>query len=128
MELASLIYVMIGGALGSSLRYIVMSFIGRLSSGDFPFATLTVNVAGSFLMGVWIALAASLLPEKSRYMHMFFAVGLLGGFTTFSTFSLDVFYLFERGQYTQIAAYILLSVSLSLSALFVGLWLTKALT
>lgn len=49
MELASLIYVMIGGALGSSLRYIVMSFIGRLSSGDFPFATLTVNVAGSFL-------------------------------------------------------------------------------
>lgn len=125
MEMTALIYVMMGGAVGSAARYAAMSFIGRLSNADFPYSTLAVNVFGSFLMGVWIAVMANLLPEKSRSLHLLFAVGVLGGFTTFSTFSLDIYYLFERGQYLQVASYIISSVVFSVLAFFAGLWLVK---
>lgn len=125
MELIALIYVATGGAIGSLLRYLAMSFIARLTVTSFPYGTLTVNILGSFLMGVWIAVIANWLPERSRDLNLLFAVGLLGGFTTFSTFSLDVFYLFERGEYSQAGAYILGSVVLSVLALVVGMWLVR---
>ncbi len=129
MEITALIYVMAGGAVGSAFRYALMSFIGRLSSlssGDFPYSTLAVNVLGSFLMGVWIGVMANLLPDKARNLHLLFAVGVLGGFTTFSTFSLDIYYLFERSEYLQITGYIISSVLISVLALFAGLWIVKA--
>lgn len=124
----SLIYVMVGGGLGAMLRYIVMSFIGRLGTGAFPYATLTVNILGSFLMGVWIAVMANMLPERGRDLNLLCAVGVLGGFTTFSTFSLDIFYLVERGSNTQAVIYVLTSVLLSFLALIGGMWLIKMIT
>jgi len=125
MEIISIIYVMVGGAIGSAVRYITMSFIGKAASGDFPYGTLAVNIIGSFLMGVWIGYMANLLPERGRNLHLLFAVGVLGGFTTFSTFSLDVFYLAERGQYQQAAFYIAASVILSIAALAFGVFLIR---
>lgn len=128
MQAMALVYVMIGGAIGSMLRYLAMSFIGRLSADSFPYGTFAVNIFGSFLMGVWIAVIANWLPERAKDLHLLFAVGVLGGFTTFSTFSLDVFYLFERGAYAQVASYILGSVVLSVVALVVGMWFVKVIT
>ncbi len=127
MQAMSLIYVMIGGAIGSALRYLAMSLIGRLSVDSFPYGTFAVNIFGSFLMGVWIACMSNWLPERSKDLHLLFAVGVLGGFTTFSTFSLDVFYLFERGAYTQASVYVIGSVALSVIALVAGIWLVKAI-
>jgi CrcB protein len=124
----SLIYVMVGGGLGAMLRYIVMSFIGRLNFGTFPYATLAVNIFGSFLMGLWIAVMANMLPERGRDLNLLFAVGVLGGFTTFSTFSLDIFYLVERGDNIQAVIYVLASVLLSFLALIGGMWLIKMIT
>ena len=128
MQAISLVYVMTGGAIGSMLRYIAMIFIGRMTVSDFPYGTFAINIFGSFLMGVWIAVIANWLPERSKDLHLLFAVGVLGGFTTFSTFSLDVFYLFERGVYIQAAGYVLGSVVLSVIALVVGMWLVKVIS
>ncbi len=116
---------MAGGALGSAARYIAMSIIGKNSAADFPYGTLAVNIIGSFLMGAWIAYMANLLPERGKNLHLLFAVGVLGGFTTFSSFSLDVFYLYERGETMQAALYIISSILLSIAALFFGVWLIK---
>lgn len=125
MQAMSLIYVMTGGAIGSALRYLMMSFIGRLIISPFPFGAIAVNIIGSFLMGVWIAIIANWLPERSRDLHLLFAVGVLGGFTTFSAFSLDIFYLIERTEYNQAGIYIISSVLLSVVAFVAGMWLAK---
>lgn len=121
MNAITFLYVAAGGAFGSMARYAVMSLIGKLHGPLFPYGTLTVNIAGSFLMGVWIAIIATMLPERQRDLHMLIAVGALGGFTTFSTFSLDAFMLFDRGLYVQAGSYILGSVCLSVLALFAGM-------
>jgi CrcB protein len=125
MQVMALVYVMVGGAIGSMLRYIIMNFIGRSGDVTFPYSTLCVNILGSFLMGAWIAIMAHWLPERGRDMNLLFAVGVLGGFTTFSTFSLDVFYLFERGAIMQAATYILSSVICSTLALMIGMFLVS---
>mgnify|MGYP003393403704 FL=1 len=127
MQVMPLIYVMTGGAIGSALRYLMMSFIGRLIVSPFPYGTLAVNVLGSFIIGAWIAVMANLLPERSRDLHLLFAVGVLGGFTTFSAFSLDIFYLFERSAYSEAAFYIIGSVLISVAALVAGMWLVKVI-
>jgi len=119
---------MLGGAIGSAARYASMSLLGKVAGGNFPYGTLFVNIFGSFIMGVWISYMANLLPEKSKDLHLLFAVGVLGGFTTFSTFSLDVFYLFERGAYPQMLAYVLGSVIISLLALMLGMYLVRLAT
>lgn len=126
MQAVALIYVMTGGAIGSALRYIMMSFIGRLIVNPFPYGTLAVNILGSFIMGVWIAIMANLLPERARDLHLLFAVGVLGGFTTFSTFSLDIYYLFERSAYAEAAFYVIGSVVISVLALVAGIWLVRS--
>jgi CrcB protein len=125
MQTMALVYVMVGGAIGSMLRYIIMNFIGRSGDIAFPYSTLCVNILGSFLMGAWIATMAHWLPERARDMNLLFAVGVLGGFTTFSAFSLDVFYLFERGAIMQAAVYILSSVLCSVLALVVGMFIVS---
>ncbi|MEZ5690600.1 MAG: fluoride efflux transporter CrcB [Rickettsiales bacterium] len=121
----SLIYVMVGGAVGSLLRYLLMSFVGRITLSEFPYSTLAVNIVGSFLMGVWIAAVAYWLPSKSKDLHLLFAVGLLGGFTTFSTFSLDLFYLIEKGAYSSAVYYILSSIIASVIALVCGMFVVR---
>lgn len=128
MEFTTLIYVMLGGAVGSLARYLSMSFIGKMFGANFPYGTLAVNIFGSFFMGVWIATMANLLPSRAKDLHLLFAVGVLGGFTTFSTFSLDVYYLAERGEYGQAGVYIFSSVLLSLAALAFGIFLVRQIT
>ncbi len=124
----TLLYVALGGAIGSVMRYLAMSFIGHTLGNDFPYSTLIVNVSGSLVMGVLIGWLAGVLPENAANIRLFVAVGVLGGYTTFSTFSLDAITLMEEGKVLYMAAYILFSVILSLGGLIVGLYLMRALS
>jgi len=109
-----------GGALGAGARFLVnVAFIQLLGPG-FPWATLTVNVMGSFLMGLVVG-ASGLLLGGSALLRTFLATGILGGFTTFSAFSLDVVQLVERRQHALAALYIAASVVISIAALWAGL-------
>lgn len=114
-----------GGALGAMGRYGIGVLIGKMTSSNFPLATIIINIIGSLLMGVFIGLLARYLPEWQAQARLFVAIGLLGGFTTFSAFSLDVISLVERGQMVHAISYILFSVILSILALFLGLILTR---
>ncbi|WP_299784455.1 fluoride efflux transporter CrcB [uncultured Marivita sp.] len=117
--LTTLTLVALGGALGASLRYLTGLGVLRLfGHGDFPVAILTVNVVGSFLMGVFVVAAAH---RGLTHLSPFVMTGVLGGFTTFSAFSLETMTLIERGQLGSAALYITLSVGLSVGALAVGL-------
>jgi len=116
-----------GGALGAVGRYLVMSGVGRmLGPHDFPWGTLTVNIVGSVLMGVLIEVLA-LVWSPSQELRAFLVVGVLGAFTTFSTFSLDVVVLVERGQNLFVAAYVAGSVLLCVGGLFAGLHVMRML-
>lgn len=128
MELISLAYVAFGGAIGSVLRFISSFYISRLLVSSFPYSTFFVNIFGSLMMGVVIALIANLAPDRLRAFYQLFAVGVLGGFTTFSTFSYDSYMLIEKGLYLNAAFYICGSVIISIAALFIGMWLVKSLT
>ena len=116
-----------GGACGAVLRHFSGMAALRLLGPDFPYGTLFVNVTGSFLMGLIIALFAH-LGNPTQELRGFLTVGCLGAFTTFSTFSLDVATLYEGGHMIGAAGYVLLSVALSISALFIGMILIRALT
>ena len=113
--------VALGGALGASARHGVNLGAARLLGPGFPWATLGVNVAGSFLIGLLVAA----LGRDSAWAP-FLLTGLLGGFTTFSAFSLDAVALLQKGQGGAAAAYVLASVLLSLAALVAGLSLGQA--
>lgn len=114
-----------GGALGSVARYLAGVASTRAFGLAFPWGTLIVNIAGSFLIGVFIELFA-LKADLSQEARVFLTVGLCGGFTTFSTFSLDAWVLVERGQWWQAVAYVAGSVLLSIGALVVGLHVVRA--
>ena len=119
-----LVVVAVGGALGAVSRYVVYVLAGLLLGTSFPYGTLIVNIVGSFVMGVLVegmALAWT-IPEQAR---LFLIVGILGAFTTFSTFSLDVAVLYERGRLDLTAFYIVTSVVFSVSALFAGLYVVR---
>ncbi len=115
-----------GGAVGAAARYVVMSAIGALLGSGFPYATLAVNVAGSFVLGLLVEMMA-LFWSPGEGLRAFMVVGMLGAFTTFSTFSLDVAVLYGRGALLAAAAYIIASVVLSIVALFLGLAVVRAL-
>ena len=121
--LHTLPFVALGGAVGASLRYLTNHLALRLAGTGFPFGTLTVNVLGSFAMGVLVVLLGQF--SANRYAPLLMT-GLLGGFTTFSAFSLDAVTLVERGEAGLAAAYVLASVGLSLAAITAGLWLTRS--
>lgn len=125
MNALALLYVGFGGGFGAMMRYLAISAVARLNPGEFPLGTLLVNVAGCLLMGVWIASIAVLTPAKAKDLHLLFATGALGGFTTFSAFSFDLFFLTERGLYTQAALYVVGSVLISFVALLAGIMLVK---
>lgn len=120
----SLILVAAGGALGASLRYLWGIWVHRLFGGptDFPIAIMSANILGSFLMGAFVALAAH---RGLTHLNPFITVGLLGGFTTFSSFSLEAVRLIERGDVGHAAVYVGLSVGLSILGLVAGLWLAR---
>jgi len=115
-----------GGAIGAGSRYLVNVGCAACLGSSFPWATLTVNVIGSLLMGVVVAISQPLLGG-SALMRTFLATGILGGFTTFSAFSLDVVELLERHQPVTAALYMMTSVALSVGALVAGLAVTKAI-
>jgi CrcB protein len=119
--------VFAGGGIGAALRHGVNLASARVLGGGFPFATLFENVTGSLLMGLLAGYFAFRhgLPQHWR---LFLATGILGGYTTFSAFSLDAVLLYERGEIALAAFYILLSVALSLGGLFVGLALVRQFT
>lgn len=113
-----------GGGLGSVLRYGVQMLLHeRIVPYQFPWATFTVNILGSFMIGLFYALSARF--HLSEEMRLFLTAGLCGGFTTFSTFSNDSLALLRQGDVTMFAVYVLLSVSLGLLAVFAGASLTK---
>ncbi len=115
--LTTLSQVALGGAIGASLRYLVGLGASRVVGHGFPWGTLAVNVAGSFAMG---ALVVWLAQKDSTRLAPLLATGVLGGFTTFSAFSLDALTLYERGQAAVAAAYVVASVALSLLAVVAG--------
>lgn len=114
-----------GGALGAMARYGVASLVGRLWPTSFPLATLLINIIGSIAMGLFIGLLARFLPPNQEQARLFVAVGILGGFTTFSSFSLDSIVLLERGAWLQAGLYIALSVVVCLIGLYLGLLITR---
>ena len=115
-----------GGALGAMARHGTGVLVTRFwGTGGFPLATLLVNIVGSAAMGVFVGLMAHWLPAWQPEARLFFAVGVLGGFTTFSSFSLDTIVLVERGDLLQAGAYVLLSVVLCLLGLYLGLLATR---
>jgi CrcB protein len=116
--------IAIGGAIGAVGRHYVSVAMALLMGHGFPWGTLVVNVAGSFLMGVLIETMA-LVWSPSLEMRALLTVGVLGAFTTFSTFSLDVATLYERGAPIILAIYVAASVGISLLALFAGLRLMR---
>lgn len=119
------LWVALGGAIGAAARYLVGVQAIRLFGLDFPWGTMIVNIVGSFAMGVIIALFAHKL-EASQEVRAFLTTGVLGGFTTFSAFSLDFAVLAERKAVAAAGFYVLGSVGLSIVALFAGLWIIRA--
>ena len=119
------ISVALGGAIGASARYLTSLGAMRLMGPGFPWGTLTVNVVGSFLMGVLVVVLAQKGGMKAA---PFLMTGVLGGFTTFSAFSLDAFTLYERGQTGAALTYVAASVLLSLVAIVAGVLVTRAVT
>jgi fluoride exporter len=111
----------IGGALGAMARYGFSSTVGALANG-FPVATLLINILGSIAMGLLVGFLAKTTPQYQNEIRLFVAVGVFGGFTTFSAFSLDAITLIERGDFIQAATYILASVIFSLIGLMMGLY------
>lgn len=120
------LWVALGGAIGSAARYSINVWSGRMFGTEFPWHTLIVNVLGCFAMGVLIELMA-LRFHVTHEARAFLTTGILGGFTTFSAFSLDFAYLVERKHMMAAGGYALASVMVSLLAVFAGMNLIRAI-
>jgi CrcB protein len=117
--------VMAGGAIGSALRYQLGRLCTRAFGMGWPWGTLAANVIGGLVMGLfagWLAARA----QGSEQLRVFFAVGILGGFTTFSSFSLESWLMIERGETLSALTYIVASVVVSIGALAAGLMIMRA--
>ena len=121
-----LILVMLGGGIGAGLRHLVNMGAMRLFGMGFPIATLVVNVVGCLLMGLIAGYFALRAQGGGDNLRLLLTTGLLGGFTTFSAFSLDAVLLWERGQGGQATFYVVASVVLSLAGLVAGLWSVRS--
>jgi len=121
--MSPLFLVMLGGALGSGARYWTGRQMLDAFGPDFPYGTLTVNWVGGLLMGLLAGVLAR--TGGTEGWRLFIGVGILGGFTTFSSFSLDTITLIERGQITVAIGYVALSLLGSLAALWAGLSITR---
>ena len=122
--LVTLIYVALGGALGAAARYGVSGWVQAAVGAGFPAGTMVVNVAGSFLLGLSFRYLQAI--PASPELRALVAIGLLGGFTTFSTFSFESAALLQDGEWGKAAAYALGSLVLGLIAVFVGFWVAAA--
>lgn len=122
----TLLSVAAGGAIGATLRYALAGSIGRAMGHGFPWGTLMVNVLGSALMGVLAVVLMERFPGAWGRYAPFLMTGVLGGFTTFSAFSLDALYLIERGRLVAAALYVGGSVFLCIFGLWLGLAAARA--
>jgi CrcB protein len=116
--------VFLGGGLGAALRHGINLVSARTLGTEFPFGTLIINVTGSLVMGL-IAGYLAVKGDASQHWRLFLMTGILGGYTTFSAFSLDAALLYERGATGLAAIYVLASVILSIGGLFAGLALVR---
>jgi CrcB protein len=123
-----LLFVGLGGAVGAMARYLTNVQLGRLAGPGAPWAgTLTVNVVGGFLMGALVGYLAFRGGAEQERLRLLLGVGVLGGYTTFSAFSLDAVTLIRDRDFGGAATYVVASVLLSIAALFVGLWAARRL-
>ena len=118
----TVLQVALGGAIGAAARYGVGVAVLRVAGPGFPVAVMGVNILGSFLMGAFVVFAAN---RGLSHMSPFVMTGLLGGFTTFSAFSLEAVTLWEKGDVGAAALYVGLSVAGSIFGLVVGLWVMR---
>jgi fluoride exporter len=123
----SYLLVFIGGGLGATLRHVINMVFTRNFGTAFPYHTFFINVTGSIVMGL-IAGYLAFKGEASQHWRLFLMTGILGGYTTFSAFSLDTALLYERGEVALAALYVVGSVALSIAGLFAGLALVRHLT
>lgn len=123
----AILLVSLGGAVGAVTRYLAGIGVAALWRDPFPLGTLLINAVGSLAMGLLVGWLAKALPPGQNEIRLFVAVGILGGFTTFSAFSLDAMTLIERGDLWPAALYIVGSVVLSIAALFAGLLIFRML-
>jgi CrcB protein len=117
--------VAIGGALGSIARYGAGVLVGRAWTSSFPLGTMLINIVGSLAMGLFIGFLVRTTPSWQADGRLFVAVGVLGGFTTFSSFSLDTIAMLERGEIGPALLYVLVSVIVGIAALYGGLVLVR---
>ena len=122
--MSPVLYVMVGGAVGSGARYLAGRAMTAWLGPGYPFGTLMVNVLGGLLMGVLVGVLAR--NSAAEAWRLLLAVGVLGGFTTFSSFSLEVVSMIDRGATGMAAGYILVSVIGSIAAVFAGLSAVRA--
>lgn len=126
MNASLVIYVALGGAVGAVGRYGVSSLATSIAGFGFPYGTLCVNIIGSLVLGVFIEFSA-LSWSPSHEARTFVVVGVLGSFTTFSMFSLDVISLMTRGETVPALIYMASSLLLSIGAIWLGIMVTRAL-
>ncbi|MBZ9727049.1 fluoride efflux transporter CrcB [Mesorhizobium sp. CO1-1-11] len=122
----NLLLVAVGGGIGAGIRHLTSMGALRLVGPNYPWGTMAINIVGSFAMGLFIAILAR--RGGSDEVRLFVATGILGGFTTFSAFSLDFAALWERGSTLPAFGYALASVVGAIIALFLGLWLARTVT
>jgi CrcB protein len=119
--------VFLGGGFGAAIRHGVNLVVARMLGTAFPYSTMLINITGSFAMGTIIAYFA-FRGDLSQHWRLFLTTGILGGYTTFSAFSLDTALLYERGQMGMAALYVIASVAISIAGLFAGLALVRNFT
>jgi CrcB protein len=127
MQAALIVFA--GGGLGAVIRHLVNQGVTPLLGSEFPWGVMLINISGSFIMGLAAAFFAFKADASwSQPIRLFLTTGVLGGYTTFSAFSLDVVLLWERGEPLQAMVYVLGSVVLSVLGLFAGLALVRVIT
>lgn len=123
-----LLLVAVGGAIGAGIRHLFNLGALRLVGPNFPWGTMVINIIGSFVMGAFIATLSRRYGGASSELRLFVATGILGGFTTFSSFSLDAALLWERHETLLASGYVIGSVVVSIIGLFAGMYLVRQLT
>jgi CrcB protein len=116
--------VFLGGGIGAAMRHGINLAVARALGTAFPYGTLLINISGSFIMGL-VAAYFAFKGDASQHWRLFLTTGILGGYTTFSAFSLDAALLYERGELGMAALYVIASVALSIVGLFAGLALVR---
>ncbi|MFW2853597.1 fluoride efflux transporter CrcB [Sphingomonas sp. TX0543] len=124
----NLLIVMLGGAFGSGARHLTGRLMLALLGPNWPWGTLTVNIVGGLLMGLLVGTLARFPTVSGEGWRLLLGVGVLGGYTTFSSFSLDVVAMIERGAWAGALAYVLASLFGAVLAVFTGLFIMRAVT